>query len=54
MLLFHENKMLIKPKQYPRNKLPESPIYNFAFGKLKYKKPNIDATKTIDISVSLY
>ena len=36
MLLFHENKMLIKPKQYPRNKLPESPIYNFAFGKLKF------------------
>ena len=26
------NKMLIKPKQYPINKLPESPRYNLAGG----------------------
>jgi hypothetical protein len=32
--VFHVKRMLKKPKQNPINKLPESPRYNFAGGKL--------------------
>ena len=41
-------------KTEPKNKLPESPKYNFAGGKLKNKKPPIAQSRRIDISVNLY
>ena len=47
-------KILINPKQYPINKLPESPKYNFAGGKLKNKKPPIAQSRRIEMSVNLY
>lgn len=51
--LFHVNNILINPKQYPMNKLPESPIYNLAVGKLKYENPKIEPNNTMQISVNL-
>ena len=52
--LFQVNKILIKPKQNPINKLPESPKYNFAGGKLKIKNHKITKSNTTDISVNLF
>ena len=46
--------MLKKPKQNPINKLPESPKYNLAGGKLKNKKPPIAQSKRIEMSVNLF
>ena len=43
--------MLKKPKQNPINKLPESPRYNFAGGKLYIKKPKITNNNTTDRSL---
>ena len=47
-------KILINPRQKPINKLPESPKYNFAGGKLKNKKPPIAQSRKNEISVNLY
>jgi len=51
---FQSNKILKNPIQKPINKLPESPRYSFAGGKLNTKKPRIENNKTIDKSVNLF
>ena len=43
----------INPSTYPTNKVPESPRYNFAGGKLYIKNPNNDAKRINEISVTL-
>ena len=52
--LFQVNKILMNPRRNPIKRLPESPRYNFAGGKLKIKNPNIVKSNITEISVSLF
>jgi hypothetical protein len=53
-VLFQVNKILINPRRKPIKRLPESPKYNLAGGKLKTKNPSIVKSKIIDMSVNLF